>query len=133
MRYLELSELSQLNALLADIQSDDGSKIYGRIECYSCKRILANHALNGLLGKAAGQDKKLLKKLAQKYPEGIFDDISRDLSMDEGPTGNIPSSPGGPALWSSSNAEVVKHGMPLKLFYFLVSTMNLMFPDYDFR
>lgn len=36
MRYLELAELSQLNTLLADIQSDDGGKIFGRVECYSC-------------------------------------------------------------------------------------------------
>lgn len=37
MRYLELAELSQLNTLLADIQSDDGGKIFGRVECYSCR------------------------------------------------------------------------------------------------
>lgn len=83
------------------------------------------------LGKAAGQDKKLLRKLAQKFPDGINDEMLNEFSLDEY-SSNIPSSPGGPAPASSSNAETLKHGMPLKLFYFLVSTMNLMFPDYDF-
>jgi len=32
----------------------------------------------------------------------------------------------------STPIDMTRQGMPLKLFYFLVSTMNLMFPDYDF-
>jgi len=85
-----------------------------------------------LLGKAAGQDKKLLKKLAQKYPDGISDEMFQEFSLDDA-TMNIPSSPGGPKIWTSSAAETSKHAMPLKLFYFLVATMNMVFPDYDFR
>jgi len=37
MRYLELAELSQLNTVLADVESSDGGKIFGRVECFSCK------------------------------------------------------------------------------------------------
>jgi hypothetical protein len=131
MRYLELAELSQLNTLLADIQSDDGGKIFGRVECYSCRHGLRLPLFDILIGKAAGQDKKLLRKLAQKFPDGISDETLREFSLDEY-SANISSSPGGSAPMSSSNSEPLKHLMPLKLFYFLVSTMNLMFPDYDF-
>jgi len=83
------------------------------------------------LGKAAGKDKKLLKNLAQKYPDGISDEMFHDLSVDDTSLQFIPSSPGGhtqPVSFSAAEKQL----MPLKLFYFLVSTMNLMFPDYDF-
>lgn len=36
MRYLALPELEQLNALLSNIECDDGSRITGRLEAYSC-------------------------------------------------------------------------------------------------
>lgn len=36
MRYLALPELERLNALLSSIDCDDGSRIYGRLEAYSC-------------------------------------------------------------------------------------------------
>lgn len=36
MRYLALPELDQLNALLSNIECDDGSRITGRVEAYSC-------------------------------------------------------------------------------------------------
>lgn len=37
MRYLDLNDLIRLNNVLAEIESDDGSRIYGRIEAYTCK------------------------------------------------------------------------------------------------
>lgn len=36
MRFLDLSELAQLNTTLSDLPSNDGSVITGRAECYSC-------------------------------------------------------------------------------------------------
>lgn len=36
MKLLEIPELAQLNTLLSHIEADDGSRITGRLEVYSC-------------------------------------------------------------------------------------------------
>ncbi len=37
MRYLALSQLEQLNAILGNVETIDGCRITGRLEAYSCK------------------------------------------------------------------------------------------------
>jgi hypothetical protein len=66
--------------------------------------------LTGDIGKAAGADKKLWRHLGDRF--------GTDSSDTE-----LGSSP--PLSGESS-------GMSVKLFYYLVATMNLVFPDYDF-
>ena len=69
------------------------------------------------LGKAAGNDKKLLKHLEERFlPKS-------ELKLSSSP--DQDSAPGPPLIISSS-------GLNLKLFYYLVATMNQLFPDYDF-
>ena len=88
-----------------------------------------------MLGKAAGNDKKLLQQLIKKYPAGLTDDLTADLASDSMslPNSFFASSPvKGQVHPESSTPDTQNATMPLKAFYFLVSTMNLMFPDYDF-
>lgn len=111
MRYLELPQLAPLNATLSRIEGDDGSKIIGRAEAYSAK--------------AAGQDKKLWKHLEEKFDVQwrSHDDLA---TLPSSPSGQSDS-PGGPML------QTVVHGIPIKHLYYIISTMNIVFPDYDFR
>lgn len=47
MRYLAVAELEQLNALLSSVESDDGSRITGRLEAYSCTWREVGEGLSG--------------------------------------------------------------------------------------
>lgn len=65
--------------------------------------------------------------------EDFEDGAQPDLSSI--PMSSSPPSPGGVAGSSFATmaaAESLPTGMNLKLFYYLVATMNLVFPDYDF-
>lgn len=79
------------------------------------------------VGKAAGADKKLRKRLEMRFHPAENSHEPLTDSNEEFPCetllGSSPPTGGlGDAL----------HGMDLKLFYYLVATMNQVFPDYDF-
>ena len=65
-------------------------------------------------GKAAGEDKKLYKSLENKFSEDLDDYQDGGLSI---------VSPFGPLTQNASR----------KTLYYLISTLNSSFPDYDFR
>jgi hypothetical protein len=87
-----------------------------------------------LLGKAAGNDKKLLQQLIKKYPAGLTDELTNELASESMslPNSFFASSPVKGHIQLEHSSVDSQSVMPLKAFYFLVSTMNLMFPDYDF-
>ena len=118
MRYLELPQLATLNTILSRIEADDGSRISGRAEAFSAK--------------SAGADRKLWRHLEER-----FEDVLAQTMQNNGNNGghsNVPSSPPGPGFTSSSAmSHAVVSGVPLKHLYYLIATMNLVFPDYDFR
>lgn len=103
--------------MLGNLPAPDGTKIQSRIEVYTCK--------------AAGNDKKLLKHLESKFtPEETTDKskcysarASSKLSLEDENQASSPSQ-------AIINAQ---SGLNVKTFYYLISTMNNMFPDYDFR
>lgn len=71
MRYLELAELSQLNTLLADIISNDGAKIFGRVECYSCTLCIFGADLTvDRQGRWAGQEAP--SEISHQIPRGYL-------------------------------------------------------------
>ncbi|OZJ05794.1 hypothetical protein BZG36_01270 [Bifiguratus adelaidae] len=102
MKYLEVSEFSLINDAL--IWETPESKIHGKLEAYSCK--------------SAGSDKKLLKQLETRYALDMgngsvspTDDQLRDIIS---PLGSMDQ--------SSSR----------KILFYLIGTLNLAWPDYDF-
>lgn len=137
MKFLELPQISSFNSLMGNLGAPDGTKIQGRLEVFTCK--------------AAGNDKKLLKQLESKYTntegseseEVVEADNSSPLKSNqlilvllqmpllnclEFTKEHSDFTPGSPsqAIINPSN------GLNVKTFYYLVSTMNNMFPDYDF-
>lgn len=42
MRFLDLPELAPINAVLESILCDDGTRIIGRVEAYSCSAYTTN-------------------------------------------------------------------------------------------
>jgi repressor of RNA polymerase III transcription MAF1 len=125
MRYLELPQLAPLNTVLSSIEADDGSRITGRVEAFSAK--------------SAGADRKLWRHLEERFENNwkaeqtfCVGSYSSD-AVPSSPRG-VPSSPPGPnSAISGPMAHAVISGMPLKHLYYLIATMNLVFPDYDFR
>ena len=117
MRYLEIASFNPINSVLSRMQCADGSLVTGRIEAYSCTKL--NFRLKNnryfLLGKAAGNDKKLLRKFILKSQ------LSKAY-QDEGLSGT-----------ESDSAASAPPLLEPKLLLHLVSLMNLVFPDYDFR
>lgn len=80
------------------------------------------------LGKAAGNDKRLLKQLELKFNinkdrDGLGNNVE---SADSEDIETLSPNNGSATILHSSN------GISLKTFYYLISTMNNMFPDYDF-
>lgn len=106
MKFLESIDLEYINQMLEFETSD--SSVHGRIEPYSCK--------------SAGVDKKLFKQLELRFSEELLEASS--ISPEVHPVGAVTSwrSPFGPLDQSSSR----------KVFYYLISTLNASFPDYDF-
>ena len=84
--------------------------------------------LHFLSGKAAGNDKRLLKQLEIKFAKESIESGSEDLDLS---STSIISTTSSTSPQSSQN-NVLSNGINLKTFYFLISTMNNMFPDYDF-
>jgi len=84
MKFLEIPILAQLTECLHGAQSIGGeSKIYGKIEAYSCKR--------------AGSDKKLYKSLDQQY----------QVELSKSPETDLSSSPFGPLSESGSRRTLI--------------------------
>lgn len=119
MRYLELPQLATLNTILSRIEADDGSRISGRAEAFSAK--------------AAGADRKLWRHLEGRFGEQLVGGSGPEI-LDNNQYNNVPSSPPGPGIIPSTTmSHVVVGGVPLKHLYYLIATMNMVFPDYDFR
>ena len=94
------------------------------------------------VGKAAGNDKRLLKQLESKFnsPTTITAETkNRNSSTPAEDLENIQTkttlNSNSISLFSNSNSQHIinlSNGMNVKTFYYLISTMNNMFPDYDF-
>ena len=135
MKYLEITTLDHINAVLSSLERTGDCRLVGRVEAYSCalaplSRVLAPRtrpgaydlrgqvcvcvgvAGRGLSGKAAGDDKKLYKILENKYSE---DHDEHDMLS--------TASPFGPLAQHASR----------KTLYYLIATLNASFTDYDFR
>lgn len=108
------------------------------------------------VGKAAGNDKRLLKQLESKFnlPTSItaetsikknrnsstpvtsfneFEDLenTRAKSLDSSSI-SLFSNSNSPSPSPSQHIINLTSGLNVKTFYYLISTMNNMFPDYDF-
>lgn len=83
------------------------------------------------IGKAAGKDKKLFRDIESRFnttnnnATRLLTDIEDEWSSEA--SGREEHS--GASLLSNSGSS----GMSAKLLYYLVSIMNMVFPDYDFR
>lgn len=95
------------------------------------------------LGKAAGADKKLLKKLGERFGSPALGESHDELvvSATGGADILLGSSPPTLAAAGGESASdrlslplstINMGSFSLKLLYYLISTMNLIFPDYDF-
>lgn len=98
MKYLEIESLQKLTTFLSDLEV--GARVLdGRVEAFAYK--------------AAGQDKKLMKKLESALVEEIATSPKPEVAASS-PLGNL----------SDSATRL--------LFIRLISTLNASFPDYDF-
>ena len=80
-----------------------------------------------VIGKASTSDRKIWKQLDVKYSHKIS-----ELQADEP---FMPSSPNNANTLTGIDtrlASLVVNGINLRTFSYMVSTMNLLFPDYDF-
>lgn len=79
-----------------------------------------------VVGKAAGKDKKLMREIRRRelhlQPSTSTTNTTEDSSSDE------PLS-----LASSAPGETREKSISPKLLCYLISTLNMVFPDYDFR
>lgn len=146
MKFLELAELDLFNTIMGSVVTPDGTRLQSRLEAYTCK--LPNITMLGslltlfLAGKNAGNDKKLLKALEFRFGHGKSKSSTKGESSDDNTEINetpkksasgtyiennsVPASP-------SPSPAISSNGLNLKTFSYLISTMNNMFPDYDFR
>jgi len=84
MKFLEIAALAQLTQYLSGVDSISGeSRIFGRLEAYSCK--------------IAGSDKKLFKSLETQY----------QVEISKSPETELSSSPFGPLTESSSRKTLI--------------------------
>lgn len=83
------------------------------------------------VGKAAGNDKRLLKQLETKF-NIVKDQNSTITDSEDNDAILLPNNPIGSTTNGSSTILNSLNGISLKNFYYLISTMNNMFPDYDF-
>jgi Maf1 regulator len=137
MKYLEIPALETLNHRLLQLETQDQSKLYGRIEAYSCMYSALVQSLNYSYiffftfwwkGKFTGNDKKLYKRLSDRYQQ---QNINLE-DLESAPEENEPIATLGSSPTSSTSNKFVLDAAH-KLLYYLVSCMNLAFPDYDFR
>ena len=98
MKYLEIESLQKVTAFLSDRKV--GARVLdGRVEAFSCK--------------AAGDDKKLMKRLEQTMLEELATSPKPDVTA---------ASPLGSLTDASTRTLLIR----------LISTLNASFPDYDF-
>ncbi|KAI8929697.1 Maf1 regulator-domain-containing protein [Entophlyctis helioformis] len=101
MKYLGFESLEKINNVLSCIDTGD-SRIFGRIEAYSCKN--------------TGEDKKLKQHIETKYDDELISPGSFSY-------GHLsPVSPFGPLSQPTSR----------KTLFYLLATLNAAYPDYDF-
>jgi len=143
MRYLALPELEELSAALSNAAPSEGVRLSCRLEAYTCK--------------AAGADKKLLVQLLRRYraapdagrrtrhagesgAESSWEDVlgaagdSLESLVAESAPGDSPGGRRRASVDERPRAPPeceLPAGMSLKALYYLVATMNLVFPDYD--
>ncbi|ORY08303.1 Maf1 regulator [Basidiobolus meristosporus CBS 931.73] len=101
MKFLEFPTLDVINKYL--IFETPDSKIYGRVEAFSCK--------------STGAEKKLYKQLETRHQEEL---TAYSLSPEQNL--HLIVSPFGPLDQPSSR----------KTLFYLISTLNASFPDYEF-
>lgn len=113
MKFLENSRFEAINsALLMEIENN--CKIEGRIESYSCKM--------------AGNDKKLFKTLQTSGGHN-----PADLQALSPPQSTLSLSPSKGYSRSHSDGEsYLCDTISTKTLFYLISTLNASFPDYDF-
>ncbi|KAJ1651923.1 RNA polymerase III-inhibiting protein maf1 [Dispira simplex] len=104
MKYLDIPDLDLVNAALTFKTSSD-SLVCGRLEAYSCK--------------SAGEDKKLYKFFENKFHE----DLREASSL----------SPEDPLSHMISPFGLLTEPASRKVLFYLTATLNMSFPDYDFR
>lgn len=102
MKYLESDIFDALNCALSSIETPE-EKIIGRLEAYSCKD--------------TGNDKQLRKQIESKLLEEI-----EELKTPEYSFSSSIVSPFGPLDQTASR----------RTFFYLIATLNAVFPDYDF-
>lgn len=102
MKYLESDIFDAINCALSSIETSE-EKIIGRLEAYSCKD--------------TGNDKQLRKQLESKLLEEI-----EELKTPEFSFSSSIVSPFGPLDQTASR----------RTFFYLIATLNAVFPDYDF-
>ncbi|KAL4235454.1 RNA polymerase III-inhibiting protein maf1 [Mactra antiquata] len=114
MKFLENSRFEAIStALTVDMET---YRIEGRIESYSCKM--------------AGNDKRLFKTLKQESA----DSNPSDLQVLSPPQSTVSLSPNKSYGRSMSDGEsgYLCDTISTKTLFYLISTLNASFPDYDF-
>ncbi|KAJ3219113.1 RNA polymerase III-inhibiting protein maf1, partial [Clydaea vesicula] len=109
MKYLECSQLEALNSALNCIDTGD-LRMFGRIECYSCKNTYDDKKLFSYFNKKYEKEESTfeVKSLSSHSPE-LFNHLS-----------------------TSDGLNLVNFAIPRKNLFFLLATLNAAFPDYDF-
>ena len=139
MKFLELPQVYSFNNLLGNLVTPDGSRLQIRLEVYTCTTTLMMTPFTNIFsGKAAGNDKRLLKQLETKFNivkdhnSTITDSEDNEPTFNNNSTSNINTTTTTSPTNGSSTILNLTNGISLKNFYYLISTMNNMFPDYDF-
>ncbi|KAI9294850.1 Maf1 regulator [Neoconidiobolus thromboides FSU 785] len=130
MKFLESVDLEYLNQALTFETSD--CKVIGRIEPYSCKQTIGDKKLFKRLEiQYVEENSKKKRNFKYKFKEDgheleLKNEIESEIEMeDNSPMNSFNGStisPFGPINLQSSR----------KTFFYLISTLNETFPDYDF-
>ncbi|KAI9349293.1 Maf1 regulator-domain-containing protein [Zopfochytrium polystomum] len=110
MKYLEFESLEKLNSAFSCVDLGE-SRIFARLEAYSCK--------------STNEEKRLKQHLEAKYEEDgspVGTSFGAANSLSPAAALLSPRSPYGPLSQPTSR----------KTLFFLLSTLNSAFPDYDF-
>lgn len=138
MKYLQIDSIDEINAILTCLETND-SKASGRVEVYTCSQ--------------QRSERRLLKKLEQQYKEdqaavqyaiqqqqqrrrGSTTAASNAIVIPNTTTNGeesdfVPSSVSPPTQGLSPLGRMEDIKSRKTLFY-LISTLNMTFPDYDF-
>lgn len=108
MKYLQVLAFEKISQLLSDLSCDNGSRINGRVEAYSCKAVSA--------------EKALFKQLNHSLD---------DPSLKDSPTVSSPlHAP--VAANDSSIGSLIDDKKTRQLYFYLVGTLNSAYPDCTF-